>query len=34
MSKETAKAMLILYYGIKNPTDKQIARYILYGRAE
>lgn len=29
---EHARAMLILYYGINEPTEQQICKYILYGR--
>lgn len=32
MTREQARAILILYYGINEPTEKQIAKFILYGR--
>lgn len=31
MTKEQAKSTLILVYGIKEPTDEQIAQFILFG---
>ena len=32
MTTEQARAMLILFYRIDNPTKKQIAEFILFGR--
>ena len=32
LTKEKARAMLILFFGIDSPTEKQIAEFILYGR--
>lgn len=32
MTRKKARAILILYYGIKEPTEQQICKYILYGR--
>lgn len=32
MTIEQARAMLILFYRIDNPTKKQIAEFILFGR--
>lgn len=32
MAYKIAKAILILYYGINEPTEEQIAKFILYGR--
>ena len=32
MTIEQARAMLILFYRIDNPTIKQIAEFILFGR--
>ena len=32
LTREKARAMLILFYRIDNPTKKQIAEFILYGR--
>ena len=31
MTQEQARAILILFYGIDNPTEEQISDYILYG---
>lgn len=28
---EQARAELILFFGVNDPTDKQIAEYILFG---
>lgn len=28
---EQARAILILYHGIDNPTKEQVARFILFG---
>ncbi len=30
--KHEARAALVLFYGIDNPTEKQIYFYILYGK--
>ena len=32
LTREKARAMLILFFGIDSPTEKQIAEFILYGR--
>lgn len=32
LTKEKARAILILFYKIDNPTKKQIAEFILLGR--
>lgn len=32
LTREKARAMLILFYKIDNPTKKQIAEFILFGR--
>lgn len=32
LTREKARAMLILFYRIDNPTEKQIAEFILFGR--
>ncbi len=32
MTLEQAKAMLILYCGIDNPTDEQAEQYQLFGK--
>ena len=29
---QKAKAKLILFYGIDNPTDKQVAEFLLFGK--
>lgn len=31
MSKEQARATLILLYGVDDPTEKQIAMFLLFG---
>lgn len=31
MTYNKARATLILFYGINNPTEKQIAKFILFG---
>lgn len=32
MTIKQARAILILFYKIDNPTEKQIAEFILFGR--
>ena len=32
LTKEKARAMLILFFGVDSPTEKQVAEFILYGR--
>jgi hypothetical protein len=32
LTREKARAMLILFFGIDSPTEKQVAEFILYGR--
>lgn len=32
MTYEKAKAILSLFYGINYPTERQIAKFILYGK--
>ena len=32
MTYKKAKAILILFYGINEPTEQQIAKFILYGK--
>ena len=32
LTREKARAMLILFFGIDIPTEKQVAEFILYGR--
>jgi len=32
MEVEKARAMLILFYNIDEPTEQQIAKFILFGR--
>ncbi len=32
MTYEKARAILILFYGIKEPTERQICKFILYGK--
>lgn len=31
MTKEQARAKLILFYGVSNPTTQEVALYVLYG---
>lgn len=32
LTREKARAMLILFFGIDSPTEKQVAEFILFGR--
>jgi hypothetical protein len=32
LTREKARAMLILFFGIDIPTEKQVSEFILYGR--
>lgn len=32
LTREKARAMLILFFGIDIPTEKQVAEFILFGR--
>ena len=32
LTREKAREMLILFFGIDIPTEKQVAEFILYGR--